>query len=251
MISKIVLVTSTAVISLAAGSVLGYRYAKHQLGMEFEELLALEAKELEEYYSKAHKSGIFETPESAAAHLIPKDAEDFEDEVTVQTLERVVTGLRYNGKPDIEKDELSSEEDPEDFDEEEVVQDIPPIQRDHNIFERIIVPEIDYADEIAARDPDFPYIISEAEFHENEDYTEVTLSYFQGDNKVVNGKSELLTDDDVDGLIGKENLLKFGHRSGDDNILYIRLDRIGMIFEVIRSMGTYAHEVLGQDSPVS
>jgi hypothetical protein len=52
---------------------------------------------------------------------------------------------------------------------------------------------------------------------------------------------------DVDATVGVENMLRFGHGSGDPNVVYIRNPKLEADFEVTRSAGKYAKEVLGYD----
>lgn len=94
------------------------------------------------------------------------------------------------------------------------------------------------------RDPQRPYIVSVSEF-ENDvtGYQQVTFSYFEGDEVLTDERSVMVTD--VDNLVGELNLYKFGHGSGDPNILYVRNEKIEMEFEITRSSGKYSEEVLG------
>ena len=50
---------------------------------------------------------------------------------------------------------------------------------------------------------------------------------------------------DADDAVGEMNLHRFGHGSGDNNVVYIRNDRLENDFIVLRSQGEYAKEVLG------
>jgi hypothetical protein len=50
--------------------------------------------------------------------------------------------------------------------------------------------------------------------------------------------------DYVDELIGMDNLL-FGHMSKDSNCVYIRNNKTGYDYEILRSQGSYAEVVAG------
>lgn len=86
------------------------------------------------------------------------------------------------------------------------------------------------------------YIIDYDEFMSSE-VQNTTLTYFEGDNVLSDQHDEPLMD--LDEVVGEDNLLCFGQGSNDNNIVYIRNDKLDINFEVIRSQGKYAQEVLG------
>jgi hypothetical protein len=109
----------------------------------------------------------------------------------------------------------------------------------------------DYQVEIASRRPDKPYVIHTDETNETE-YTETSLIYFASDDVLCDTDDSIIGD--REGVVGEENLEKFGHGSGDKNIVYIRNDRLGIEVEVIRNRGSYGEIVHGfvqhSDTPV-
>lgn len=104
-------------------------------------------------------------------------------------------------------------------------------------------PVWDYiAEEQKRGDGTTPYIISQAEFLENEpENTQDQLTYFVQDDTLADSQGEVLPEE----IFVGENNLQFGHGSGDVNLVYIRNPERGSDFEVIRSDGSFAHEVLG------
>lgn len=102
----------------------------------------------------------------------------------------------------------------------------------------------DYEAEIAQRSETEPYIISKDEYNQNEkDYEQVELTFYEGDDVLADEKSKNIPD--VDDVVGNLNMHRFGHGSGDNNIVYIRNDRLEQDYVVLRSMGEYTKEVLG------
>ncbi|ADD81068.1 gp070 [Rhodococcus phage ReqiPoco6] len=90
-----------------------------------------------------------------------------------------------------------------------------------------------------------PYILTRQEFEDCDlDYDQNTLTYFEGDNILVDERNDPINNG-VETIIGGEHNLRFGHWSEDANVLYIRNDRLSIDFEIVRSSGTYAEEVLG------
>lgn len=89
-----------------------------------------------------------------------------------------------------------------------------------------------------------PYVIHKDEFDANEDDQEqVTLTYFSGDDVLSDERDTVMAEPDA--IVGLDNLQKFGHGSGDPNVVYIRNPRLEVDYEVIRSEGTFAQEVHG------
>lgn len=105
----------------------------------------------------------------------------------------------------------------------------------------------DYAEEIKSRDPKFPYVVHQDEHREgpsgDKDYEKVNLAYFEGDDVLADERDQII--EKKDEVVGVANLSKFGHGSGDPNIVYIRNDQLEADIEVVRSTGKYAIEVAG------
>lgn len=103
----------------------------------------------------------------------------------------------------------------------------------------------DYQEELKQRSPDIPYVIHYDERHELEDYDEVTLTYYEGDDVLCNDRDEIVDPDRRNELVGERNLNLFGHGSNDASIVYVRNDKLEIIFEVVRSPNHFAEEVHG------
>jgi hypothetical protein len=105
----------------------------------------------------------------------------------------------------------------------------------------------------APPDPDArpPYIITTEEFMAAElDYEQITLSFFAGDGIVMDEDNNVISPDRVEQIVGTDNLNRFGTNTEDPamepHVLYVRCERFNMDFEVLRSPGSHAVEVLGQ-----
>lgn len=110
----------------------------------------------------------------------------------------------------------------------------------------VIVGNWDYAVELASRTPDEPYIIHKEEFRENDkNYSQVTYTYYEGDDVMVDESERPLPHADL--VVGQTNL-KWGHGSDDPNLVYIRNEKLESDMEICRSPGSYEEEVLGLDS---
>lgn len=101
----------------------------------------------------------------------------------------------------------------------------------------------DFAVETKARHENRPYILHKDEYMADErDYSQTTITYYQGDEVLVDERDGVM---DKDRTVGLENLERFGHGADDVNLLYIRNPVIEAEYEIIRSEGKYAIEVLG------
>ena len=130
---------------------------------------------------------------------------------------------------------------------EDTVAGEPPDEPEpQNIFEEAqVTHEWDWHEERKKRSPDIPYVIHADERFETEEYSDVTLTYYDGDDVLCNERDEIVDPNDIDRLVGERNLYRFGHGSGDASIVYIRNDELTIIYEVIKSPNNYAEEVHG------
>ena len=98
------------------------------------------------------------------------------------------------------------------------------------------------------RDKSGPYIISADEFAEPE-YFKVSLTWFQGDSPpvMVDEHNDPIRNYEL--LTGSIGYRTFGGPSQDENIAYIRNEKRQTDFEIIRSYGSYAQEILNYGRP--
>lgn len=128
---------------------------------------------------------------------------------------------------------------PEEYDPKDiVVEEEAPQAEVRNIFED----EWDYEEEIKLRRPERPYVIHVDERHER-DYTESSLIYYEGDDVLADRQDHVI--DDVEKVVGTDNLDKFGHGSGDPNIVYVRNDLLAVEMEIVKNDDAYAKVVHG------
>lgn len=100
----------------------------------------------------------------------------------------------------------------------------------------------DYDIEKANRSHDRPYVIHRDEQGENPGYTEATFTYYEADDVVCDAQDKII--DSREEVLG-DFQDKFGHGSGDPNVVYIRNDSLGAVIEVCRSPNSFSEEVHG------
>jgi hypothetical protein len=89
-----------------------------------------------------------------------------------------------------------------------------------------------------------PYVISLAEFsNDEEDFDKITLRYFEEDDTLT---EELRKDTPLPiESVGAANLLRFGVGSEDEEIVYVRNEKLKIDFEIVRDEGSYTETALG------
>lgn len=101
----------------------------------------------------------------------------------------------------------------------------------------------DWDYENAHRDVTLPHIIHVEEFNQNNlNHNQVEMTWYEVDEVLVdeNGSMPL----DAYRYIGVDNV-RFGHGSGDDNIVYIRNVDVEIDIVLVRNTGSFATQVLG------
>ena len=107
-----------------------------------------------------------------------------------------------------------------------------------------VEPPPEFAMSQEVRSHDKPYVITTAEFEEDNGYDKVDLTYYEEDDTLIDLREDLVND--VNRTVGKANLKRFGHGSNGPDTLYVRNDRLGTDFEISRAEGTYMEVILGE-----
>lgn len=257
----VLILAGVSLVSAAAGAVGGYYYAKNKLWGEFSERLedevAKETLETKKFYRDLYKKE-YETPEDAVRDLIPGgltgDNKFNNTSVTNETLQRVLVGLKYmDGDPSEKEPEprkgpeerhlaAPAQKTPEDVRAKhlEAINEQPkPVET--NIFEEVRVEQHLPEDFNNERNPEKPYIISVDDFmHAEVGYPQLTFTFFEEDGMLVDEDERVI--DTVEETVGLQNL-QFGYLSKDPNVVYIRNEKTGYDYEVLRHQGSYAEEI--------
>lgn len=251
------MVVGATTLALGAGFLAGYYFAKHSLEnkiqAEAEERITQEVEAARRYVIQREDKP--KTPAEAVEALIPEAADALR--LYREGKKEEPPPSKEPATPDETKDMVDSEGGIA-FQQtryHKMGADIPnkeiPPERRNNIWDTAKSEpgvEFDYVDEVNARTDDAPYIISHEEFLENKpENRQVNLTYFEGDDILIDWEDEIVND--VNSWVGKQNL-RFGHRSEDNNLVYIRNPVINFDFQIARSTGSYRSEVAGFDQEV-
>ncbi len=215
-----------AAIGAVAGGTITYFVVRKRLRTYYEDLANEEIAEAQKFYSQLHKDGEFSDPENLVA--------------SGMIAENINKDQGYTGHPALAPIE-------EEDDEEVVVPKEVKITRTKvtNIFtESMSDQEFDLEMEMAKRTDVEPFIITQEEYMENEpDFPTMTLTYYEDDEILLDDKGEVIPD--ADGVVGDDNLSRFGAGSKDRNILYVRNVERELNLEIARHSGSYSQDVLG------
>lgn len=248
---KVVIILGISGAILGAGvGVFVYRIARKRLEKEFENRLDAEIESMRSFYIQRYKAEKYATPQSAAEAL-GANTED-ESEAVEEAVEALET---YQGKAPVEYDKVKIVTDTvlkgvsitQDGTGVEVQDKEITVQR--NVFvdgRPIVLEDWDAEAEEANRNPEVPYVISHDEFMENSfEHEQSTLTYYVGDGDDILAESDDSIINEVESIVGNDNLNRFGHGSRDPNVVYIRNERTEADYEVVRHTGSYAETVHG------
>lgn len=224
----------------------------------YREVAQREINEAKEFYARLNKGGDYSSPEAAYEALHgeppPTDLDDVthQQEDAVQALTRYGAGgatqeellAFYRSLPDAEQAVLKAGLEPDVVDGEVVDKSDNLQEVTRNVFTDASIGVEDFDPEAEQRGPDAPYVIRFEEFLETKPgFTAEQLTYYEADGVLCKDDDELV--DDVNGLVGEANLMKFGLGSQDANVVYIRNERWNCDFEVTRHKGSYDQVVHG------
>lgn len=233
------IMAGVSAISLGIGGYGGYFIANRRLRGMYDKMVRDDISATRDYYQRRYKEGKYATPEKAAAKLIPADLSSPEPEEDVRLKPAVDALLEYS--PTLEGLEVA-----------ETDEEAERLQQEHeakmrNIFHNGQKQEPwnqELELENRAAEPGRPYILTQDEYMASEtEFEQSTITYYQGDDVLCDSRdAEIRDSDDV---VGDVNLTKFGHGSGDPNVLYVRNEKLEMEFEILLERSTYVKEVLG------
>lgn len=225
--------------ALVVGAASTYFILNRKLKAKYEKISRAEIEEARLYFAQRNKTGEYADP----AELAKKYEDEAQREEDLRTVESITRSYQ--------SDDISAAH--ETIGEVTAVRDTPDgVEVDVtlepeviNVFKQAETPgDFDYEEELKNRSEDAPYIITYDEWSTNESgYEQSTLTYFTGDDVLADSADKPI--DETDDLVGDDNLLRFGHGSKDNNVVYIRNEIREIEFEVVRSPNKYAAEVLG------
>ena len=211
-------------VGATTGAVIAFRVAYSKAETKYSKITDDEILEMREHYQAKGRALEAEAAKRPVKEIVKERGYSSSDTETTAPPMAIPPPRVVTGNEDIESGE-------------------PPV---HNIFKEVeVTHEWDWHAERRRRSPNIPYVIHYDERFENEGYSEVTLTYYDGDDVLCNERDEIVDPDKRDELLGEGNLHRFGHGSNDASIVYIRNDVLEIMYEVVKSPNYYAEEVHG------
>jgi hypothetical protein len=218
--------------SSATSLYIGFKMAEKKLAAEFEERLEKETEHMRVFYSQVKKP--YPTPQDAVKDLIKTQVEGNslnanENATQKISYHKIVKAEGYKPLVDPEEEEAIKAEIGE-------LDDSGVQTVSKNIFQ-------------SQRDENNPYIISQEEFLLNEpDFQQSTLTYYEKDRTLADEREDVIERSTE--IVGVDSFTNFGAGSDDENVVHVRNERLRMDFEIVRSPGAFAQEVLGEDEVI-
>lgn len=94
-----------------------------------------------------------------------------------------------------------------------------------------------YTEEKKLADKHEPYVISPDEFGDQDDYDEISLTYYV-DGTVTDDNDRAMSEDEIEETIGKDSLKHFGEY--EDDSVFVRNDRLKADYEILMDQRSYA-----------
>lgn len=225
---EIRLVAAGVGVGLVVGGIVAYKVASKRLEARFEEKIETEIKKMREHFHAKEEARKSEEGKPALADLKGVVADAGYVHVSPSLLEDAPGPItREAATPDGIAAAVAANEATRQnaFDQREPLNDTWDQEHEEN-----------------SRVEGKPFVI-----HVNErgatGFTETTFTYYAGDDVLADEQDRMLGD--VEQLLGAHNLDRFGHGSGDRNVVYVRNSKLEVDIEVVRSEGEYAQEVAG------
>lgn len=218
---QLALLVGIGATSFGFGVASGFYFAKEK----YRQIADEEIAEMKQHYNAIHKVDT-DPEELAQKYIIDEDTKAVND---------ILEKHNY-----ITREEYEEEQD-----------DVPPkdVVVEESVFGETPGSDLDDFDveaEAENRDPEIPYVIHHDEYMENaHEFIQQTLTWYETDS-VLADESDIPIEE-IESHVGVDNLEKFGHGSQDRNVVYVRNERTEQDFEIIRSPGSFAKEVLGFD----
>lgn len=262
--------TAGFAVGYGIGTFVTHRKMKAEIHRVLDEEIARMTADLEDIRHRTAKTGPYATPEDAAEHLIAFSEEDVNiaeydtlteyhteteelpgDVVKIEDLDRLAK--HFNGVQTTDDGQILSRpgKHRESFQEALTPENQALIR---NIFvedeegeeEEEIDIEMNGPGDLhdPNRDPNKPYVISLEEYQTTrDDHHKAVVIYYEGDNTLTDEGDQIVPE--IEDNVGTINLTRFGHGSGGKDTVYVRNEKTGVDFEVVRIKRGFAEEHFG------
>lgn len=219
-------------VGAGVGGGFAYIFTKRRLETKYSQLADAEIAEMREHYQAKARAMESEAAKRPVEDIVKERgysspaAEPVSPPMAVQPPAPLVEEEKQSETPEPEVRNIFKERDAQEA-------EVPPVEHEWN-----------YHEELRRRSPDEPYVIHYDERDEM-DYQVVTLTYYDGDDVMCDERDTVIDEEERNRLVGESNLNRFGHGSNDPSVVYVRNDKLELVYEVVKSPNNYAEEVHG------
>ena len=177
------------------------------------------------------------TAGAIATWLIAKDYYEKRERESIESVKEVF-GKTFKPKEDENEDKTEPQTVEEDHPEVDINKYAKLLSQEEYVnYSNSEVPVEDKPKKI---DHSKPYVIAPEQFQEYDDYTVISLTYFE-DGVLTDENFEIMKGEDVENSVGSESLTHFGEY--EDDSVYVRNERLKVDYEILKDQRTYAEVV--------
>lgn len=111
-----------------------------------------------------------------------------------------------------------------------------PTEKERKEYSQHIA-KLGYTEEKKPSPKQEPHVISPDEFGDQDDYDEISLTYY-ADGTVTDDNDCAMSEDEIEETIGKDSLTHFGEY--EDDSVFVRNDRLKADYEILMDQRSYA-----------
>lgn len=230
------------VVGVGLGGAVGYILATRKLETKYSQIATDEIAEMQEHFNAKLRAQENTAGKTDLAEIVRERGYGGEKPTAPPMAVSPPSGVV----------EAAADEDEEDEPIETEAIEEPESELERNVFaqhgdDTKSPDEWDWHKERSRRSPKRPYIIHVDEREEQQAYRDVSLSYYEDDDVLAHNDDEntIIDEEEREKLVGEANLDKFGHGSGDPDVVFVRNDELEIDIEINRSPNSYAEDVHG------
>lgn len=229
-------------VGAAVGAVVAFKIAYTKAETKYSQIADEEIDEMRRHYRRKTVAAEGEAAKRPLDEIVQKQGYSSSNETSEEPPMAVQPPL---GVVQDQNDEADEADEDEDEDHTRVISEVERMfDEEQRQLAEWVAPEWDYHEELRKRSPDIPYVIHYDERHEM-GYQDMMLTYWDKDDVLSNEREEVIDPDERDAMIGEGTLDRFGHGSLDRDIVFVRNDKLELIFEITRSPNSFAETVHG------
>lgn len=242
-------ITIASVVSLIVGGTVVHVVDAKRLEAKYADLAEQEIADAKRFYGElSTRSGMSDKPGSPTDLVALLHPEESSEPSVVAAADALLKYQGFHQKDPLVRTNIFTDKEfvDQDPDETIIVSEVEIVDGEVVAADVVVYNNEDSAIPMSVvhKDREEPYIISEEIWQAGEmGYDQPQVTYYAGDDVLADENDQLI--DNVEQVVGTDNLLRFGEGTDNENGLFIRNNKLKLDLEVQRSDGSYKFEVLG------